>query len=375
MKTGYDYNITISQVGANNAGLAGRVDIIDLAIYQMLLDYAHINGCKQMQHSGKTYYFFSWTLIKDRIPYARVNSRSGCKRRFKTLCDCNLLEAHPDNQSLGQSWFCIGSKYNEFKNYPTHPEKSHPVHENVHPPSIIMDTPVHENGHNDYTNKDYTNKEISIDNSNELPESENPKPEPKIDKNLETFDVFRKAYPGTKRGNKIEFDDFKKKHKDWKEVLPTLSILLQRQIELKAAMKSTGQFVPEWKHLKTWLNQRSWEEDYKIDLPLSKTDATLNDMELSSGFQKGYERLLAHIQENHPNIWNSHIRMLKKSEFNAIFSHELVPRTSTWDMKGRVMKYLQQLEIDPFKIKRFDSLSMYIQSSIMEDIKQTEAAR
>jgi hypothetical protein len=36
------------------------------------------------------------------------------------------------------------------------------------------------------------------------------------------FNNFRKLYPGTKRGNATEFENFKKKHKDWKQVVSTL---------------------------------------------------------------------------------------------------------------------------------------------------------
>ncbi len=75
------------------------------------------------------------------------------------------------------------------------------------------------------------------------------------------FDEFRKKYPGTKRGLETEFQDFTKKHKDWKEVIPALSQILDQQIKNRTILKSKKEFVPEWKHLKTWLNHRSWEEE------------------------------------------------------------------------------------------------------------------
>jgi len=78
------------------------------------------------------------------------------------------------------------------------------------------------------------------------------------------FDEFRKEYPGTKRGNETEFLSFKKKHKDWKEVLPILSEKLRYQIEQRKAMSDAKVFIPQWKNLKTWLNQRCWEEEITI---------------------------------------------------------------------------------------------------------------
>jgi len=76
----------------------------------------------------------------------------------------------------------------------------------------------------------------------------------------EIFDVFRKDYPGTKRGLDIEFTNFIKKHGDWKEVLQILSQRLQYQKEARQLRKENKLFVPEWKHLQTWINQRCWEE-------------------------------------------------------------------------------------------------------------------
>jgi hypothetical protein len=76
-----------------------------------------------------------------------------------------------------------------------------------------------------------------------------------------TFESFRKMYGGAKRGLKTEFENFKKKHKDWRDVLPSLpSVIRDQCIERKIAT-SAGRFVPEWKNLSTWINQRCWETE------------------------------------------------------------------------------------------------------------------
>lgn len=80
------------------------------------------------------------------------------------------------------------------------------------------------------------------------------------------FENFRKSYPGIKKGLETEFSNFKKKHKDWKEVLPELLPLLKCQINERTVLKSAGQFVPEWKHLSTWINQRCWEEEFTTEI-------------------------------------------------------------------------------------------------------------
>ena len=79
-------------------------------------------------------------------------------------------------------------------------------------------------------------------------------------KEKETFDEFRKIYPGIKRGNDVEFDNFIKKTKDWKEVLPLLSKRVEYQKEARKVRKNKNMFNFEWKILSTWINNRCWEE-------------------------------------------------------------------------------------------------------------------
>lgn len=73
------------------------------------------------------------------------------------------------------------------------------------------------------------------------------------------FDEFRKAYGGYVRGLQVEFENFKKKHSDWKEVLPTLLPLYEKQREAWRLLELNGEFVPEEKYLQTYINQRCWE--------------------------------------------------------------------------------------------------------------------
>jgi uncharacterized protein YdaU (DUF1376 family) len=77
----------------------------------------------------------------------------------------------------------------------------------------------------------------------------------------EAFERFRKLYPGTKRGFKTEYLNFCKKHKDWTERIFDLTIAIKNQIYWRIEMESAGMFVPSWKNLQTWINQRCWEEE------------------------------------------------------------------------------------------------------------------
>jgi hypothetical protein len=90
------------------------------------------------------------------------------------------------------------------------------------------------------------------------------------------FDESRKLYPGIKRGLDTEFEYFKK-HKDWKKCLELLEPAINNQIRLREQIKAQNKFVPEWKHFKTWIYNRCWEEQITlIDDSKSEVDAALN---------------------------------------------------------------------------------------------------
>jgi hypothetical protein len=85
------------------------------------------------------------------------------------------------------------------------------------------------------------------------------------------FNEFRKIYPGSKRGNEVEFANFKKKHKNWKEILPLLSPIIQKQIQRKqelAKVYKSSQIL--WKNLSTWINGSYWEEEVGGQAPDNK---------------------------------------------------------------------------------------------------------
>lgn len=73
------------------------------------------------------------------------------------------------------------------------------------------------------------------------------------------FERFRNEYPGNRRGFKVEFDNFKKKHKDYRTVVFLLYPALMKLKEWRDLKKGMGQFVPEYANLQTWINQRRWE--------------------------------------------------------------------------------------------------------------------
>jgi len=84
------------------------------------------------------------------------------------------------------------------------------------------------------------------------------------------FENFRLKYPGIKRGYETEFSNFIKKHQDWNDIVSQLEQIIDNQIKYREILKSKNQFVPAWKNMQTWINQRCWEESTEI-----KTDTEL----------------------------------------------------------------------------------------------------
>ena len=64
---------------------------------------------------------------------------------------------------------------------------------------------------------------------------------------------------------------------------------------------SKGNFVPEWKNLKTWINQRCWEEEIKIEeINNSTEDNRLKVNDYPIGYKKKtHNELMEEYEENH----------------------------------------------------------------------------
>lgn len=104
-------------------------------------------------------------------------------------------------------------------------------------------------------------------------------------KDLESeFEKFRKAYPGTKGGFEKEFKNFQKQ-KDWKTEILKLWIALQKEIDWRAS-RPADKFTPEWKHLKTWINSRCWEQELEsVQVIPVKSKTKIQDENIAKGLE------------------------------------------------------------------------------------------
>jgi hypothetical protein len=85
----------------------------------------------------------------------------------------------------------------------------------------------------------------------DIKEKEIPKEKESIStEERQLFEDFRQRYSGKKRGLETELNNFIKKIKDWKIVLPILSTV---NLDFDVTEK---RYIP---HLQTFINQRKWE--------------------------------------------------------------------------------------------------------------------
>lgn len=100
-------------------------------------------------------------------------------------------------------------------------------------------------------------------NTNTINEGDNKIKKEKEKELKEKFDAFVLAYKkagGRVRNKDTEFNDFTRRHKDWRQVIPYLEIALQREIKERNQAKANNKFYPEIKNLITYLGkQRAWE--------------------------------------------------------------------------------------------------------------------
>ena len=97
----------------------------------------------------------------------------------------------------------------------------------------------------------YLRLSVHTEMHTDIKEKEIPKEKESIStEDRQLFEDFRLRYSGKKRGLDTELNNFIKKIKDWKKVLPILSTV---NLDFDVTEK---RYIP---HLQTFINQRKWE--------------------------------------------------------------------------------------------------------------------
>lgn len=130
---------------------------------------------------------------------------------------------------------------------------------------------------------------------------------------IEEFEKFRSQYPGSKRGFEPEFDNFKKKYKNWKEITPLLLPNLQQQILWRAELKAKGVFVPIWKNMQTYLNNQCWTEEINT----KNTGSVITSEQPYKVFT--YEEITELAEKHGAGVWNKYKAVTLNGRTNKVW--------------------------------------------------------
>lgn len=112
----------------------------------------------------------------------------------------------------------------------------------------------------------------------------NPNPHPKKHEQKKSkddvpalFQNFHASYAGTKRGLLVEYEYFaaecKKRKLDQLEIMPLLLPAFRAEDTKRTEARRTGGFAASAKHMKTWIHNCCWEQDFQIDVPAATKPA------------------------------------------------------------------------------------------------------
>lgn len=105
------YTITINQYAAvkNNLDL----DLIDLAIFDFIKDFANSANCVKINTPEGVFFWISHKLIMDSMPLLGIKSNQGIKRRVDNLINAGLLKKHPDCEKYRQTLYAFGENFDK----------------------------------------------------------------------------------------------------------------------------------------------------------------------------------------------------------------------------------------------------------------------
>lgn len=209
------YTILINQYAAVNSGL--DLDLIDLAIFDFIKDFANCSNCVKMHTPEGIYFWISHKLILDAMPLLNIKTNQGLIKRIDNLIRAGILQKHPNCELYNKTLYCFGENYElltftEKGTYlligvDTHKQKFTP------PLNKSLEEPINESlGYNsnntDKTNKDKDNPD-NIVIGNLFPE------EPKVEEPKEKKTLFRNSavYKMVKfeNGVGVDYSEFESK--------------------------------------------------------------------------------------------------------------------------------------------------------------------
>ena len=118
------YTISINQLAVINAGL--NLDVVDMAIFDFVKQYAHSDKCMKLQTETGTYFWVSHNVIIQQLPILGISTGAGIIKRINKLIDSGLLARHPNCDLMRKTFYKFGPNYDKV-NFTTHNESLQPT--------------------------------------------------------------------------------------------------------------------------------------------------------------------------------------------------------------------------------------------------------
>lgn len=229
------------------------IDVNDLLILQCVADFMNRQHIYKYVINDKMYFSIQYKSLLEDLPILNIGKQA-LRDRIDKLVLFNLLEKEAIRNEQGSFVvFRIGARYEQLVYNKKEEGVCSEIEGGVYQTTqgcIENYTPKNSSTINSFTIKEKEDKS-SKKKANAMPSNEE----------HQMFEEFRKAYQGKKRGHDTEFNFFIAQNKDWREVLPKLSLAVTKENVLREQARSLNKFFPEPKNLQTYLNgkNRAWE--------------------------------------------------------------------------------------------------------------------
>lgn len=91
------------------AGL--NLDVVDMAIFDFIKQYAHSAKCMKLQTETGTYFWISHAKVIEELPILGITTGAGVIKRINKLIDAGLLNRHPNCDLMRKTFYCFGKNY------------------------------------------------------------------------------------------------------------------------------------------------------------------------------------------------------------------------------------------------------------------------
>ena len=250
----------------------------ECGVYEAIIIHHIFFWIKKNAANGKHYYDGSWWTYCSHQAFTQLFpyfSKDQIKRILSSLQKCGyILKGNYNKNRFDRTvWYALSKKGISLLNdngyvITTH-DKTNSSHgeDEIASSDAAISPDEYNNINNTYIITDNNtdnniNYDVNLLNNKEIKENTKRKKEyPEIpEKFVEFVKLYKKLTETAVRGVKTEFDDFKKHHKDWKDVIPYLAVAITRETKARNEANSKRTFFPAPKRLKTYLGpQRAWE--------------------------------------------------------------------------------------------------------------------